>query len=490
MGSTLLQLVAYGAQDVYLTGHPQITYFKNIHKRHTNFAMEEIEIPITGSINPGSKVSVTITRNGDLLKGLYMQYKPNKIIPKSSYIQGICSDLGHSLIESMEIEIGGQVIDKHYGIWLTIWRDLTEVNPYASQFSINSDGGEFQNYYKYLEYTKESIPGITPGITGTLGRYGEITIKTFQTFLTKYQTMAYTHKGINKYPYTNLGTYNAPTEAYVPLQFWFCRNPGLAIPLIALQYHEVKLNITFAKKQDFIIPVTDYKVNDIPVDLSSIKFFGEYVFLDAPERKKFASEAHEYLIDQLQYQDIDYANATSVELNFNHPIKELIITGKPQSVINDLLVNTHPDNPFITITNPYYKSVWGGATPYPIIVNDSDDTFGAPTTDLKLQLVLNQNDRFSSRNLKYFTRQQILQLHTGSGSVTDAGGDNIAVYSFCLNPQDQQPSGSCNFSRIDRAVLFFYDRKPTETLNPLNIYALNHNIFRVMSGMGGLAYSN
>ena len=481
MGSSVLQLVAYGAQDIYLTGKPEITYFKAIHKRHTNFAKEEIEIPITGSIYPGSKVSITISRNGDLLKGLTMQYKPNKLIPASLNIQAISSDIGHALIDNVDIEIGGQLIDRHYGIWLSIWRDLTDVNPYSSQWPIYQRGGELQPTFNGMYFTKLAPP---PGSTG---RYGEVTLYTYQTYITQYQRMAYTHLGINNYNVgvSILGTEFAPSEAYVPMQFWFCRNPGLALPLIALQYHEVKLNITFAKKQNYIIPRNGIDLDDIQVDLTSIKIFGEYIFLDSIERKKFAQEPHEYLIDQLQYQSLDTVNSSSIELNFNHPVKELIFIGKPQNVINSLSKNTYPDNPNYPSG---YKDVWGGATPYPIILNDNN-TYAGASTDIKIQLILNQNDRFSARNLKYFTRNQILENHKGSGSI-HGNYDSIGVYSFSLSPEEYQPSGSCNFSRIDRALLTFQDRKPTETLNPLNIYGINYNVLRIMSGMGGLAYSN
>ena len=488
MGSaSVLQLVAIGAQDKYLSDQPQITFFKSVHKRHTNFANEQIEIPMSGSVYPGSKVSVLITRNGDLLKGITIQYNPSKLIPANNKIKAITSDIGHSLFDQIDIEIGGQLIDRHYGKWLTVWRDLTDVNPYSGQFPIYAPGGsEVQSYYKDLDFTKETDP--------TSNRQGEITIQTIQTQITQYNTMAYTHAGfINPAASSGIlgiGTQYAPTEAYVPMQFWFCRNPGLALPLIALQYHEVKLNITFSKKDAFIIPFTPTDINNINIDLTSIKIFGDYVFLDSIERRQFSQNAHEYLIDQIQYITSDTSNINSTELNFNHPVKELIITGKPQFITNKIQINTNPDNAYLT---PGYVGVWGSATPYPIItkfasVPNSIIDSGA-ITNLQIQLVLNQNDRFSARNLKYFTRFQLLDSsHKGSGSLLSS--DSIAIYSFAIKPQDFQPSGSCNFSRIDRATLYFSERDTNETLNPLDIYALNHNIFRVMSGMGGLAYSN
>ena len=469
MGSAaILQLAAYGAQDIYLTAEPQISYFKNIYKRHTPFAMEQIELPINGVISPGANVSIIISRNGDLLKGLWIQYNPSKLIKQSTKLDTIASDLSHALIDSLDIEIGGQIIDRHYGKWLTIWRDLTEFNPYSFQGTINNQGTEYPSSYRYLYPTKL-------GDTGTT-RPGEITILQEQSLVTKYQTLAYTHNGFTTNGDTgipNVGTTYAPSEAYVPLQFWFCKNPGLALPLIALQYHEVKLNIKLSDKKNFLIPKEGYSLDEIPVDLTSIKVFADYIYLDSTERKKFAQDAHEYLIDQLQLLESE-ANKHIIDLNFNHPVKELIFSGKPQMTVNNL------NDDF------YISNIWGGATPYPII--EYSDKNNIPYTECTLKIVLNQNDRNSARNLKYFTRYQIKTNHSGSGSVV--GKDCIGIYSFSLKPEDPQPSGTCNFSRIDRAQLIFERIKPDESLNALDIYAINYNIFRVQSGMGGLAYSN
>jgi hypothetical protein len=251
-----------------------------------------------------------------------------------------------------------------------------------------------------------------------------------------------------------------------------------------------------------------------------MKVFGEYVYLDSIERKEFAKSSHEYLIEQLQYLDVDTPNITNVELNFNHPVKELVFCGKPRVEKNQLTYNTYgplrypnslnsfvfDNNKYFNIVNSFeslmydtkywyyngqdYFNLWSKGTPYPIVTNyiNGVTVFASDTTNINVQLVLNQNDRFSPRNLKYFTREQIYRNHKGTG--IEMYESCIGVYSFSLNPDELQPSGSCNFSRIDRAKLIFTERKDTEILNPLNIYAINYNIFRVMSGMGGLAYSN
>lgn len=228
---------------------------------------------------------------------------------------------------------------------------------------------------------------------------------------------------------------------FVPLQFWFCRNPGLALPLIALQYHEVKviLNHTLGNTANYATCTN--------------KLWCDYIYLDTDERRRFAQVSHEYLIEQVQSQS--FANTSldssgSVELNFNHPVKELIFT-----------------------SDAVGTSIAGGE--------------GAT-----LQLKLNGHDRFAPRNYKYFTRTQIWEHHTGPGGLTSASAatalfaDSIGVYSFALKPEEHQPSGTCNFSRIDNAQL----KGGGAASNMTNVFAVNYNVLRIMSGMGGLAYSN
>jgi hypothetical protein len=253
----------------------------------------------------------------------------------------------------------------------------------------------------------------------------------------------------------------APSEAYVPMKFWFCKNPGLAIPLIALQYHEVKFNIQFAAGSKVAAGSPTF------TGFNSVNVYADYVYLDTTERRQFAQNAHEYLIDQLQVQN-DTANGGTIRLNFNHPVKELIFTGTPVG----------PSGAGSSV-----EDVQGGATPSPIVQGAT--SLAATTVNAKV--VLNGTDRFTARNLKYFTRNQIWDCHTGFGATGVA--DAIAVYSFALRPEEHQPSGTCNFSRIDTAQLVFGNTSGV-TFNPLDIYAVNYNVLRIMSGMGGLAYSN
>ena len=438
MGGGLMQLVAYGAQDIYLTGQPQITFFKSVYRRHTNFAGESIQQTINGSVAAGSRVSVTISRNGDLLKCLWIQYNPAALV--TANCTALASDISHALLQILEIEIGGQLIDRQYGTWLTVWRDLTECNPTGAQGELNASGAE-------------------PAVNGGQGNITDGNPST------RYQRMSYTHQGGLAVTNTTAG----PSEAYIPMRFWFCRNPGLAIPLIALQYHEVKFNIQFNQTSSWCFSAGSNATTGLATSCN-LAVYADYVYLDTTERRQFAQNAHEYLIDQLQTQQ-EASSGTSttntIRLNFNHPVKELIWVGAPNALVA-------PGSSF--------DNVAGAATPASIL--GSTSAYTGATTPLQCKIILNGTDRFTQRNLKYFTRNQVWDTHTGFGAT--GVPDSIAVYSFALRPEEHQPSGTCNFSRIDTAQLYFTG----DVTNALYIYAVNYNVLRIMSGMGGLAYSN
>ena len=259
MGGGLMQLVAYGAQDIYLTGNPQITFFKVVYRRHTNFSMESIEQTINGSVSASSSITSTISRNGDLVSRLYVQHDT-----AGSSTGAAVNNYGYHILSEVECEIGGQRIDRHYNHWLNTWTELSEPNPTGSTAAIS--GGMDSN-----SPTKFQRMACAGGCEDTAADTGPL---------------------------------------FIPLQFWFCRNPGLALPLIALQYHEVKIKITF----DAALVGTD------------VKLFADYIYLDTDERRRFAQVSHEYLIEQVQH--FKSSAEANVELNFNHPIKELVWTGE------------------------------------------------------------------------------------------------------------------------------------------------------------------
>ena len=379
MGGGLMQLVAYGAQDIYLTGNPQITFFKVVYRRHTNFSVESIEQTFNGSPDFGKKVTVTVSRNGDLITNCYLQATLPAVTADSSGFSW-SAEIGHALIKSVEVEIGGQRIDKQYSDWLSIWQQLTQESGAAAAYA---------------------------------NMIGDVTANTGTT--TSNAKDAYT--------------------VYVPLQFWFNRNPGLALPLISLQYHEVKFNIEFASLADVSTGVSSASLGDTSL-------FIDYVYLDTDERRRFAQTSHEYLIEQLQFTGDESITGTNnkVKLNFNHPVKCLVWAVKAAASANFA-----------------YTDI----------------------TSAKLQL--NGHDRFAERAGSYFNWVQPYQCF---GSSPAAG---INVYSFALKPAEHQPSGTANMSRIDNATL---NITVTATDAVVKVFAVNYNVLRIMSGMGGLAYSN
>jgi hypothetical protein len=299
------------------------------------------------------------------------------------------ANIGAAIFDNVEIEIGGQRIDRQTGQWMNVWASLTEENSSRVVAAATGTGGTLFQELSQMGGTVTSVATDTPAI-----------------------------------------------DCKIPLQFWFCRNPGLALPLIALQYHEVKVVTTFTT----LMPAG-----------STTKLWADYIYLDTDERRRFAQVSHEYLIEQVQFQ-AGSSSSVSTELNFNHPVKELIWTGPYLNGLTTALVDT-----------------------------------------AAYQLKLNGHDRMSARPLSYFAKQQVWMHHTGPGdigpvaaasaSAVGNSGTGIAVYSFALKPEEHQPSGTCNFSRIDNAQL-------TGPSQSRDVFAVNYNVLRIMSGMGGLAYSN
>ena len=586
MGGGLMQLVPYGAQDVYLTGNPQITFWKVSYRRHTNFAMESIEQTFNGQADFGRRVTCTISRNGDLAYRTYLQVTLPEINQQMSNTTGSAKDgvyarwldfPGEQMISQVEVEIGGQRIDRQYGDWMHIWNQLT----------LTSE--QQRGYYKMVGNTTQLTFITDPSFNDVDGPCEANAPR---------QVCA----PRNALPETTL---------YVPFQFWYCRNPGLALPLIALQYHEVKINLDIRPIDECLWAVgtlncgsaydgrstSSGKVTTAyNQSLVAASLYVDYVFLDTDERRRMAQNPHEYLIEQLQFTGDESVGSSSnkIKLNFNHPVKELIWVVQPDENVDycaslecsqtlysvlgaqpfnytdaiDALPNAihsfgGPESvagtsqSFITAdglfhdagavdvtaqnwwhTNPAVAAgtagtrdyngpnlgfganatntpVVGGGNLNPVIgalvpgasqangqiensgVSDAG-TFVLAETSLDMhcwgenpvvtgKLQLNGQDRFSEREGTYFDLVQPYQHHTRN---PDTG---INVYSFALRPEEHQPSGSCNFSRIDNAtlqlVLSNATVEGTKTAK-VRVYATNYNVLRVMSGMGGLAYSN
>ncbi len=499
-----MQLVAYGAQDIYLTGNPQITFFKVVYRRHTNFSMEAIRQTFNGNADFGGDATATISRNGDLVYRMYLEHGATFPTDSGTNNIGLVERYGDSLIKECEIEIGGQRIDKHTSLWNRVYSDLTEFNP-SGHFGNGGPGN----------YTEEGGTGLaTPG-TGTL--YQLMTGNGYG--LTSDASAAFGAFGVGVSPHNivNGFTYNddvsiVVNRIFLPLNFWFNRNPGLALPLIALQYHEVKVKMTFENINELrrnLHATNAHGIEDEPVTISmrsgqTFDLWCDYIYLDTDERRRFAQVSHEYLIEQLQYSENSISSDPSIDLNFNHPVKELIWCAQ-----NTGANGRHGAPPDSSRGTTKLDSTAGPAS--------LDGMAG------NWQLKLNGHDRFAERDTRYFTRTQVWQHHTGYGGVPTrkmdmaqhigandyydgaltGGGDSIAVYSFALKPEEHQPSGTCNFSRIDNAQLsgsslqienvegtILAPLSPTDEVMKLTVFAVNYNVLRIMSGMGGLAYSN
>lgn len=589
MAGGLIQLVAYGAQDIFLTGNPQITFFKVVYRRYTNFAVESIEQYFSGSTNFGRKGNAEISRNGDLISQTFLKV----VLPEVRY-EGEFShfrhvqfawvrQLGYAIIDETELEIGGSQIDKQYGTWIQLWQELS--------LSVNQD------------YGIAKMTGDVPELTSISTLSWDMPENT-----------------LLKPSYT----------MYVPLLFYFCRNNGLALPLIALQYHQVKIYVKFRPADQCYVASEAFKCSSPVFELEDASLYVNYIYLDTEERRRFAQYTHEYLIEQVQFtgeESIGNSNSAKYKLNFNHPVKALYWVTKIGNYqgekfmayhqsdweiarknaakllllaqydlddfgfFNDAVIDTNkdcysgdcgieyvaidPSNPMfdneyifndsrtaeifdgsvligklspcqpllkrergcdlrdkvkgiirictdfdndnltypevekVTVNNltivdlsiPINKFVHDNRVPYirkfDIIVWQHsnhglliDGTIN-PVSEVELQL--NGQYRQSKRSGFWHDTVEPYMHHTRSPR------DGLNMFSFSLNPEQHQPSGTCNFSRIDTAqlnlwfVCFVTDRYAgifTNTDNKVYVYAIGYNVFRIMSGMGGLAYSN
>ena len=560
MSGGLMQLVAYGAQDVYLTGNPQITFFKVVYRRHTNFSIEPIQQTWNGNADFGRTVTCNINRNGDLITSMYVVVSLKSINNTTEW--AYVNRLGHAMIDNIKIEIGGSKIDEQYGDWLNIWYELTHKQ------------GQERGYNKMIGNVKEL---------------------------------------------TDFSMAKPSYQMYIPLQFWFNRNNGLALPLIALQYHDVRVTMNFRKALDCVnwVGALNSPPNVLPAMQDSYLLI-DYIYLDSEERKKFAQASHEYLIEQLQFTGAESLNTNSkFRLNFNHPSKYLVwvprlekyntrnewlaySSGDWEDVKNkfakllyvasrDGVAIVSPNGPgaHIHVTDPSGQVGYNAgdlfegnlvAQTHPqlgselnalldkievklvaqaasvggmvvltngpnllneilvnTIVTKNELTMEDLSTSMQVlssytlsqeilelskisainyhnygnfidgsdnpvysaKLQLNGHDRFQQRDGVYFNYVQPYQHFANTPA------DGVNVYSFALKAEDHQPTGTCNFSRIDNATLHVdvgmfnasaksktYTSNYLGTSSLMNVYTMNYNVLRVMSGMAGQAYSN
>ena len=412
-GGGLLQLVARGKQDVFLTGNPQITWFKMVYRRYTNFAIESMPMYFDGTPDFGKRITCLVPRRGDLLGQIILEVtlpalKLSSDQSPASYVNAI----GHSLIQEISIEIGEQEIDKQTGEWMEIWSNLTTTE--ETRFGFYDMIGKVDGY-------------VPPTLYG-------------------------------------------PLKLYIPLRFWFCKNPGLHLPLLALQYHPVRINLTLRPLQqlfysDQLVANCDSTTVN-PVSITDMQLWGDYVFLDIEERRRFVANSHEYLIEQVQYTPSIGLNPSittiPVRVEFNHPIREFIFVLQKN------------------VMESYHE--WFNYSS--LAISESGQR-----TDLLTSAVLQLDgqDRFQERDAGYFRLVQPWQRHT-----VIPNEDYLYLYSFALRPEELQPTGSMNASRIDNIIWLL---TMNQTTNPARgncsarVYATNHNVLRVVDGFGGLLFT-
>ena len=433
---TILQLISYRSQDIYLTGNPHITFWKWVYKRHTNFVMESIpqlfvntiKLPKGNLAKPSTtiksnKFSAIIDKKADLIYDMYLEIEltePLETKTDTSVISaGMIRRPAYYLIQYVEMEIGGEVVDRLEGEWLDMWFQLSQTH---------------ENYIKWERLINGSLIKRATTTNGELT--GEITYK-----------------------------------FYVPLPFWFCKNYRLALPLIALKYNEVKFNVCFRNDLSILRKKNDSNTITTRPTIKHIELFCDSIFLDLDEKKKFRTCHYEYLVEQVQYQGnytFDQAETNvNIKLKFSHPVKELFFICQDSDLTTPTKANFAPFS--------YNKS------------NNGTDLIN------KVRLLFNNNLRFAMRESTYFRTVQLYQHHTAGGYISNnkinlQERGFIYVYSFALDPEEYQPSGTCNFSRIDVPQLWLTLKESIGSKKNIRIYAKSYNVFRLAGGMGGLLY--
>ena len=420
MTSTNLQLIAKGAQDKYLTENPQFSYWKSIYRRHTNFGMSSIEVPMMGDTSFGGLCRCVLPRQGDLIEDIYISIElpsvsvtgPNPNADGEAPSVRWTSKLGHAMIDYVEVAIGNQVIDRHTGEWLEL----------HTQLSLTDEKKKLYN--------------------NMIGQKGSL---------------------INDSPFLET------QFLYIPLQFWFCRRTGMALPLCALQVHDVEIRIKLRPVKNLLLTFDENNVINAG-RLENISLFCNYVYLDDSERKKFANMDHEYLIEQVQYSgmnDLGGGRGNSAPLFFNHPVKELIWTGQR-----------------VNCTQSTFALNQDGFPDYNDYFNYSNTSTPGESLNMfeSFLIQINGNDLMPAREANYFNMYVPWRYHTNA---PDTG---VFCYSFSMLPEKHQPSGTLNFSCLDSASIKVEFNDAATLPIVLKVYAVSYNVLCLAGGQAVLEF--
>ena len=489
MGGGILQLTASGVQDNYITGNPQITFFKSVYRRHTNFAIETVQQIIDGDLgteDTTTNSTVKITKTADLLNGIYI------VCPQ--HILGINAT---ELINSVDLVIGGTLMDRQTNEWMKVWDELT--------IDHNKKEG-----YKYM--------------TGGFNTTNKVS----------------THK----------------SSVTIPLNFWFCRHIGLSLPLISIQYHDIILKIEWGINSEInrggstsITSLCEVWCDNIFLDSEERKRFGEN------EHEYLIEQVQ--TIDTVNQSPSSKFKLNS----FNHPLKEIIWTedGNNVNQISNEKINITING--IERLSEQYKEYYTLKQPYqhhtnipsynikehedPIFLENPTSSTISKHKSNTVDLTTNgENIKLGSNSIEYHVDTTLDTIGMKVGDIISLGRNvspyitqivtissintstkvlgfspniedptstpddtdvkvniiasrdyskssyskmkkNIYVYSFCLNPEEHQPSGSCNFSSFDDCKLNFTSNVSIDT-----IFAMNYNILRISNGLVSLRFTN
>lgn len=405
---TLVELIARGVEDVYLIGNPQFSFFKSVYRRHTNFAIEPIRQIFTESPDFGKKMTCIIDKKADMLNDILLEVELPALADDVSWTNGI----GCFMIDYVELQLGGEPIDHITGDILDAWLEL------STQLGIKNS--LYTMIGKQITFNKNSQIG--------------------------------------------------KLKLLIPLPFWFTRGVERALPLISMQYIDVKVIVQFKtfnqcwyKLTDAIPPYSPSTSTGTPM-ITNSGLICNYIYLDTHERQKMATQqSFEYLIEQFQESNAYQVPLNCINLNvplfFNHPVKELFWMYRTTVATN---------------ANDYYN--------YANIINYNTPYEIKNTPFESMQLRFNGNDRFEYISSHYFYLYQPYRHHSCGTN------QYIHVYNFALNPEGIQPSGTSNFSKLDNVSLNLICN-PNIQNGYINIYAINYNILKIQSGMAGLMFS-
>lgn len=460
-----MQLVARGQQDMYLTGSPTMSYFKMVYRNHTNFAMEPIKQTfLTKPVLDRSTHSIStcrIGRNADLLQDVHFAFELPAIYSDGNLRFRWIDKVANYMIYSASVRVDTNVIDIQYGEWLDVWNELT----------LTQDKRE--------AYDK---------MTGNVYEFTNPT--------TLNNRIVITNNWLDYQYYPDYSTLNgAPSipsrRFYVPLNFWFTKNPGLALPLVSLQYQTIEVSIEFRGIEDLyqvydnntgkyyspsgyraLYPNVDVSINRFIVPggggqstLIDIDGYLEcnYIFLDDDERREIAATSTDYLVDRVYRMETGgFITVGLMDLIMHNPIKEVVWMVRRSDV------TTYNEWSNMTYNMPY------------------DGSLGQQNILKTAKIMWNGLDRFEEKPYQYFNQIQPYQHHTSSPR------DGVYMYSFSINPEKSQPSGAFNASMISKIQLYLTMNAPASSNVEYDVvaYATYYNIFRVMAGTGAMVFAS